>query len=262
MRRTPSCRRIARRLIHTTARLWESILPSRLLDAPRRSQHLPQNDRLFQKAQRGDDKAMLLVNTLLVKRQGSCLEQEALLKYITGRSSLAWARWAGTVSVVGCTVTKSYAALADAVRNWRAPFLGVRVSFDDSRVASLECCVGHVFAAGVMATAPVQVKPDQPAMLQTKAALATFEHIIKGGGGGRRAPVASRTRAPAMATFLAVTNMLFSLLPIQNYTPFLPSSVDKPDFHTTRLFDKATGSFFMEPHDAGIFLVHLTRTAC
>ena len=125
-------------VIKLFARVWDVALPSQLLDEPRRCQFKAENDRLRAKALRGEDKVVLLVNSTLARRQGSALEQEVRVREVSHWRSCSYARATGTVSLVSCAINKGLQATTDAIKAWGEAVLGVRASFDDSRVSSKE----------------------------------------------------------------------------------------------------------------------------
>ena len=224
----------ARRLLRYVAVLWDRSMQDVLLERPRKSQHDPLNEKLFQKAVKGEDKVVLLVNDVLGHRRGSNLELEAPLRSLCHWRSFQWARWAGTVTLVACAMAKARAEFARALALRRNDIVGVRVSYDDSRVSSMEVMVSHVYAAGVMATGPIQVKPDQSAMLLKKEAFTHVQGMVTGGGPGGAKRVNIKKRASTLANFLALANVLMALLPIEDLRAFTPSSWDKAGFETQR----------------------------
>ncbi len=228
----------AEQVLHSCGRLLDEASTTRLIDAPGPTKLLPENDRISRLAAKGEDKAVLLFNIMLGKRQGSRIETEAELRTVSHWRNFAWARWAGTLSLVATALTQTKANFLEAIRAWPRECLGVRLSIDDSRVASQEVSISHIFAAGLLGTPPVQIKPDQAAALAPDSAFDSYRGVVHGGAGGRRRPYNAKKQTPTLANFYAVANVLISDLPITSLSPFLPSTSACPGITTQHVFDE------------------------
>ena len=245
---SPRTLRIARALVHIVAGILERTAPEHLLQQPRSVRFLPENDRIARRVAAGEDKTTLIVNNLLGRRQGPRIETEVQLREVAHRKSFAWARWAGTVSIVATAITRAQEHYRHVISNWRGTFIGVRVSLDDSRVAKQEVTVSHVRVGDLLSTPPIQVKPDQAAMLERCSAFKNFEAVIRGGAGGRVAPIRIRTRAKTVGTLHALANILFSVLPVETLGMFCPTSAPFREAYAEdvlqRAHDEMTGKEF------------------
>ena len=234
-----------KRLAHAMGRLWEASIPNQLLNEPRGSRFfLAENQQLLASAMKGEDKIALFVNAILARRQGPKLEADLPIGDVACTRVFVYGRSAGTISFVSCAMHKGLEAMTAGIRSWKKRILPVRVSFDDSRVASKEVMVSHVLAAGVFAAGPVQIKPDQAAMRTPGAAFERYVGVVTGGAGGRRAPTGIKKRAPTLASFFAITNVLLTLLPVDSWSVFIPSSVDVPSSGGQRVFDRSQKQYF------------------
>ncbi len=126
----------------------------------------------------------MLFNSILGRRQGSNIEEEALLREVSHWRHFRWARWAGTLALAATAFTKMQSDFTRLISERRSSILGIRLSIDDSRVASMEVTVSHILAAGLMGTPPIQIKPDQAALLAPSAAFDKCGDVVKGGAGG------------------------------------------------------------------------------
>ncbi len=162
-------------LIDAIREAVEVALPNVLLHAPVRSYVPLESDNAFALAMRGTDNAMLLTSVTLGKRQGSNLEQGVLLQDIVTWTNFNLCRWAGTVTLVATYLTNSKALFAEKLRNTADPTVSVRISFDDSMVASMECMPSHAYTCGVIAVCPIQVRSDQSATLAEAYVIGNIE---------------------------------------------------------------------------------------
>eukprot|EP00959_Pyramimonas_sp_CCMP1952_P200358 4190738-Pyramimonas_sp.AAC.1 len=69
-------------------------------------------------AARGDDKVLLLFSRILGKRQGSKLEDEAILCECSHWRNFRWARHAGAIARVSATLTNTRIAFSRRLRAW------------------------------------------------------------------------------------------------------------------------------------------------
>lgn len=207
-----------------------------LLEAPRRCSVAVESDRVMALVAKGSDKAMLLFNSILGKRQGPQLEEDQLLREVARWKDARWCVWAGTVSLVATYLTKALAETSRRLAEWTDPCVGCRLSFDDSRVASMEIMLSHLVVAGILITGPAQVKPDQAAMFAQEEAFTAIERTVGGGAGGRRS---GKPGAATLAALYSVVNVLLTILPIGDLSVFIPSSSDLPSMYTTRVWTSA-----------------------
>lgn len=230
---TPTVSRSLGALMHQLCRRIDRAWRSCLLDKPRRTYESLESESVIKQAAVGSDKALLLFNTILGKRQGSNLENEVLLSQLTKWKNPSWCQWAGTLALVSTYYTKAMGVVGDVLRNWAEPCVGFRMSFDDSRVSSLEVMTSHLYVGDVMLCGPVQIKPDQSAVLAEDNAFASIDLHVGGGAGGRRTR-STKDGAATLSTLYAICNALFAMLPFRSLEHFKPSSSDNPSSFTTR----------------------------
>lgn len=236
--------RWAKTLVRVSAKVVDRCLHRVALEEPMACAFLPENERLFRKAAKGQDKPCLIISALLGKRQGSHLEEEATLKKVTYRKTFQYAKWAGTVSLVATATTKALEETSQRLEQCGQRTVGVRISIDDSRVSSMEVGVSHIYVCGILCCPPIQVRPDQAALLAPQDAWARFDNVVGGGAGGRRSIPNLKHRAKTVGTFYSMTNALFSVLPISSWRVFLASSWPSATEQYERVQDESSGNFY------------------
>jgi hypothetical protein len=228
-------------LISQWARHLDETLASHLHTRPPTCRFSDQALEVLRKSMHTDATRSTFVPRLLAKNQGFAATADANLAEVVYKGNTF--KYFKQVSIRAAAASHAMVAIETMrtrASNCTLPVVGDVLCSDASRVACREVMLAFLCAHGVTMVLPLQILPDQHALLDRRAATNRASAIIEG-----RVPKSQRRTSEREATQSLCTaqiHTLLSTMPFDSMRPYMATSGPPPsDSHLQRRRNSATG---------------------